>query len=515
MSMNATRKGFIRGLAGIAACAGGCRSLCGGQKIRLGVVGTWGKGFSDWLTMYKSGHVEIAAFCDADDDVQTLVPAALRRQGVDLDFARVPFYTDYRRLLDDAGILGLDALTVSTPDHTHAAVAIRAMKMGLHVYVQKPLVRTLGELELFRRTAKANGVITQMGNQGSAHSGLRRSVEVIRTGIIGDVKEIHVWTNRPIWPQGAFAAKLAGGKEDPIPTGLNWQAWLGPVPYVKFKGALPPGTPGFDPRNPKRRFSDNVYHRFNWRGYFDFGCGAFGDMACHTMNMPFRACELGAVDAAECIQIDESTDVAFPLRSIVKLHYKARRSVYRPEVVLPAVDLYWYDGNQLPRAELMPQVVAALGAVPKTGCLIVGSKGVVCSTDDYGGTGYLALAGEEKVRDIFFHPACRDIPFAIPRRDDVVDVVAQGPGAPAVELDGHYNEFLDAIRGVGPVFRDTKSRCFSDVDFSVPIMEGILVGIAAQRLPSTKLRWDSATQSFDDPRANAFVSYAPRKGFEF
>lgn len=162
--MNINRRNFMRGLAGISTlAAGGCFSIgkSGAGKIRLAAVGVMGKGYSDWTPMVKSGLAEIVAFCDADYSMREKAQARLIQDGIDFDMYRVPFYTDYRRLLDDAGILGIEAMTVSTPDHVHAAIAIGAMKQGIHVYVQKPLVRTLWELDYFDKTAREYGVITQ------------------------------------------------------------------------------------------------------------------------------------------------------------------------------------------------------------------------------------------------------------------------------------------------------------------------------------------------------------------
>ena len=513
MKISASRRGFIKGLAGLTVIgAGGYRCLAAGrsEKIRLAAVGIWGKGFSDWMPMLKSGMAELVALCDCDRGTLDLVAKNDGFKALGIDLSKIPFYTDYRRLLDDADKLGIQAMTVSTTDHTHAPIAIRAMKMGIHVYVQKPLVRTLWELDYFNKTAKENGVITQMGNQGSSLTGFRRGVEVLQSGILGDVKEVHVWTNRPVWPQGAKAAAATKGAADEIPSTLDWNAWLATAKERPFKGAYPQGAKGYDPWN----ICKNVYHPFSWRGFFDFGCGAFGDMACHTMNLPFRGLELGLVSKAELALIEDKTDDAFPMKSTVKLTYAARESKARPGVKLPEVTLFWYDGSQLPSADIMPQVVAAQGKVPNTGCVVVGSKGILCSTNDYGGDSFIALNDEEKVQNIKDHPACKEIAHTIAYRGDSVAGQAKGPGAAAVSADGHYVEFLDAIKGNGPVFAETDSRCYSDVDYSIPIMEGILVGVTAQRVGGV-IAWDSKSQSFDRADANAFIKPYIRKGFEF
>jgi len=526
--MKANRRGFIKGCAGAAALAGfgGCCGLAGrrGGKIRLAVVGVMGKGYSDWMPMLKSGLVEIVAFCDADSNQFNRAFANVKKEkglpeGFVDAYAAVPKYTDYRKLLEDAPKLGVEAMTVSTTDHMHAPIAIQAMKMGIHCYVQKPLVRTLWELKYFNDTAKANGVVTQMGNQGSALGGLRRAVDVLQSGILGDAKEVHVWTNRPVWPQGLGAKEATLGPADPIPSNLNWDAWLGTAKYRNFKGAYKPGKKGYDPWN----ICANVYHPFSWRGFLDFGCGAFGDMACHTMNLPFRGLELGIVSKAECKMIEDKNDVAFPMKSTVCLTYAARESKARPGVKLPEVQLYWYDGCQLPKAELMPQVLAAgvakdkagKAVVPETGCLIIGTKGILCSTNDYGGGSFVALADEKVVQNVDTHPACK----AVPSKTFTYEAGSAGgmdksDGAASVTADPHYVEFLRAINGDGVKYSYTNSRCYSDVEFSIPIMEGILVGCVAQQVPGV-LTWDSAKQTFGQDAANALLKPYIRKGFEF
>ena len=209
MKIEASRRNFLRGMtgAGLFAIGGCCNCRCGEQKIKLAAVGVMGKGFTDWTPMLKTGLVQMVAFCDADYTMREKAQLKLAQEGIDFDMYSVPFYTDYRKLLDDAGVLGIEAMTISAPDHIHAPVAIGAMKQGIHVYVQKPLVRTLWELDYFDKTAKEYGVITQMGNQGSSLDAMRRCTEVIQSGIIGEAKEVHVWTNRPVWPQGVNVAK--------------------------------------------------------------------------------------------------------------------------------------------------------------------------------------------------------------------------------------------------------------------------------------------------------------------
>ena len=525
MKISTSRRNFLRGLGGAGLFAiGGCKCPFGCQKVKLAAVGVMGKGYSDWVPMLKSGFVEMVAFCDADYTMREKAAKKLASDGIDFDIYSVPFYTDYRKLLDDAASLGIEAMTISTPDHVHAPVAIGAMKQGIHVYVQKPLVRTLWELEYFGRTAKDNGVIVQMGNQGSSLDSMRRCTEVLQRGILGDVKEVHVWTNRPVWPQGKGVAdyvKSRGSKGDSVRDGLNWDAWLATAKKRPFLDNYPAGAKVYDPW----KLGSNVYHRFTWRGFHDFGAGAFGDMACHTMNLAFRGLELAGVSDAECVKIVEKNDIAYPAKSVVKLTYKARESKVRPGVKLPAVTLFWYDGYDeakpgmsamKPDAEIMPKVIKTFGKVPNTGCYIIGADGAVLMQDDYGAKCALAMNDDKDFVDIFKHEKVKEIPRSIPFCVGSKAEVAGGKSTVEMKgfAEGHYGEFVNAIRGEGPWYEQTHSRCFADVEYCVPQMEGILVGCVAQQVEG-KIKWDSTTQSFDNAQANALVKPFIRSGFEF
>ena len=517
MHISTSRRGFLRGLAGASAFAiGGCKCPFGSQKIKLAVVGVMGKGYSDWTPMLKTGLVEIVALCDCDMNQRDAAAKKLAQDGIDFDVYRVPFYTDYRTLLDNAGLLGIEALTISTPDHVHAPVAIRAMKMGIHVYVQKPLVRTLWELDYFNKTAKDEGVIVQMGNQGSSLDSMRRCTEILQSGILGDVKEVHVWTNRPVWPQGKVLSdyiKSRGDKGDPVPAGLNWDAFLATAKDRPYLGKFPDNL---GPFHNDWKIAPNVYHAFNWRGSIDFGAGAFGDMACHTMNLPFRGLELGEVSDAECTMIEGKSDLIFPVKSIVKLTYKARESKARPGVKLPAVTLFWYDGDEKPKAELMPKWASLHdGKVPNTGCYIIGTKGAVLMQDDYGGKCAIALNADKAFVDVFEHEQAKTVARVIPFCAGSAAAVGESTVEMKGFAEGHYIEFLRAIRGEGPVYEQTHSRCFSDIEYCIPQMEGILVGVIAQQVPG-KLSWNSANQACTgSAAANALVKPYIRKGWEF
>src|SRR5205085_4501755 len=241
------------------------------------------------------------------------------RQGGEQRFLSAKKYFDYRAMLEEMG-REIDAVTVGTPDHTHAPASVMAMKLKKHVYTQKPLTHTVYEARQMRDVARQMGVATQMGNQGSAESGLRRAVEVVQAGVLGPVTEVHVWTNRPIWPQGADAilkvpaanqaalaalhGKSAGSLTYPEPPRhVHWDLFLGPAPERPYAPA---------------------YHPFAWRGWLDFGTGALGDMACHTANMAFRALKLGhptSVVANDAVEVNTET---YPTQARVTYQFPAR-----------------------------------------------------------------------------------------------------------------------------------------------------------------------------------------------
>ena len=451
----------------------------------------------DWTQLYAAG-AEIVAFCDVDS---VMIDASLTKfQELGGDVSKVRRYSDWRKMLEREE-RNIDAVTVSTPDHMHAAIAVTAMKLGIHCYVQKPLVRTLWENKVFWNVARENGVVTQMGSQGSSGSGHRRNVELLQQGVIGDITEIHVWTDRPIWPQGLSAKSFAALRPSSVPSNLDWDSWIGCAELRPYIGDRPDSYV-FAFQNKYAEKIKGVYHRFNWRAFYDFGTGAFGDMACHTMNLPFRGAELGIPTKAECKMAIEPNDVAYPVRSIVEVTYAPRESRIRKGCTLPETKVVWYDGDHQPPAEIMPQVVNTLKAVPRTGCYIIGTKGVLCSLSDYGQTALIALNGEDRVRSTTKHPACTALGSYLPRRSEKGEI-------------GIYGEFLDAIKGETPVIDETHSRCYADIEHSVPMMEGMLVGCIAQRVPGV-LEWDSANQVFLNSKdANGFVKPYVRSGWEF
>jgi len=341
-----------------------------------------------------------------------------------------------------------------------------------------------------RRPPKPAAWSRRWGNQGSGDNAFRRNVEILLSGALGKVSEVHVWTASPSWPQGI--GRPAGA--DPIPDTLDWSGWLGTAP--------------------ERPYKVGAYHPFKWRGFSDFGGGALGDMCCHTLNLPFRGLRLGAVTEAECLNADDRNGETYPSRSAVRLRYAARLGQ-------PAVDLYWRDGGLKPPAEIMPQVVATLGEIPKSGSLMIGEKGIMVSTGDYGETAYVAFSGEAKIRSVTKHEAVVSLPQTVGRckveeraelckearlvqRDGKWSMVSMGA---APSRANHRSEFVSACKGEG--------ACYSDVGVSVPMVEGALVGGIAQRVPG-RLAWDSDKLTFlNSNEANAYIRPHVRKGWEY
>ncbi len=256
------------------------------ERIAFASIGVGGKGGSDSEDAGRAG--DMVAICDVDD--HTLNNAGRNR------FPKAKKFNDFRKMLDEMG-KSIDAVTVSTPDHCHALAAAMALKMKKHCFVQKPLTHSIHEARVLAQLARESGVATEMGNQGTANDGLRRAAALVKAGVLGDVKEVHVWTNRPIWPQGENRPQSV----DP-PENLHWDLWLA--------GA------------PARPYGDNAYHPFKWRGWWDFGSGALGDMACHTLNLPFAALDLRDPIAVQAESSGHNGD-CYPKWSIISFDFPA------------------------------------------------------------------------------------------------------------------------------------------------------------------------------------------------
>ncbi len=435
-----TRRNLCRTLAAASAgywFGGGMhsrRSRAANEELRFACIGVGGQGRRDTLDAARAGRV--VAICDVDQ--QRLRESSPRHPN-----ART--YTDWRRMLDDGGG-DIDAVTISTPDHGHAPMAIRAMKMGLHCFCQKPLTHTVQEARLVGEVARQTGVATQMGNQGTASSSLRQAAAFIRGGGLGDVREIHVWTNRPAWPQGID--RPSGTY--PVPDTLDWDVWIGPAP-------MRPYAPD--------------YHPFHWRGWWDFGGGALGDMGSHTANLPYAACDLRAPRTVQAITSGHNRET-YPSWSIVTWEFPATD-------VRSAVRLKWYDGGRLPSDEIL---AGARNGLRSSGAAVIGSKDTLYAPGDF--VRDVELIGSEKIPEVDY-----------------------------VRSPGHFQEWVDAIRGGRPAMSNFP-------DYAGPLTETILLGnVAVWAAPTAdsagkKIRWDAENvQATNAAEVMHIVRKRYRRGF--
>ena len=453
-------------------------------KLNIASIGVGGKGASD---TDNCATENIVALCDVD---------TVRCAGQIKKYPAAKFYRDFRQMFDELGN-GIDAVTVSTPDHFHAIAESHAMRLGKHVYGQKPLTQTIYEARYLRDLAHSTGVVTQMGNQGSAADGLRRAVECIHAGIIGQVREVYVWTNRPIWPQGMN--RPAGS--DPVPETLDWDIWLGPAPARPYK--------------------NGIYNPFNWRGWLDFGTGALGDMACHTVNMPFRALGLGHPTEIEATAITGINQETYPLASKIRFEFPARKisvpaahkSIFHKHDTLAfePVTLWWNDGGQpnpkstkggghdgsnKPPRELTADIEEMLGEVPGSGCLLIGDGGKIFSPDDYGEQFFIKRIGEKNFTHYKKHEAVTAVPQSLPRNPFKGDNDRR-----------HHQEWLAAIKTGKP------QDCFSRFEVGAQLTEIMLLGCVSLRA-GKKIEWDGPNmRATNCPEAAPFIKRENRAGW--
>ncbi|HAN37326.1 MAG TPA: oxidoreductase [Chitinophagaceae bacterium] len=310
------------------------------DTLRIAGIGVGGKGESDLLEFSKSKHVSIVSLCDVDDK---MAANSVKR------FPKASYYNDFRVMLAKEKN-NIDAVCVSTPDHTHAVAALAAMQLGKHVYVQKPLAHSIEEARKLTEAAAHYKVVTQMGNQGASGDGVRTMMEWYQQGLIGEVQKVYAWTNRPVWPQGI---PTPYGKYD-IPTHLQWDLWLGPAAYTDYNPA---------------------YHPFNWRGWWKFGTGALGDMACHILDPVFRLLPINHPYEVACSVPATYTRMwsetvygdSCPAASVIHLKYRNQQTQ-------APISLTWMDGGLLPERpeELLPDEPMGNG---DGGVLFIGTKG--------------------------------------------------------------------------------------------------------------------------------------------
>ncbi len=437
--------------AGIFVAPAILRSQSPNSKLNLAIIGAAGKG-SDNLSKFLKHN--IVALCDVDTKGIDKAKAQIEKaQGKAFSGKE---YRDYRKLYDD--LKDYDAVVISTPDHHHYPATIRALKLKKHVYCEKPLTHTIWEAREIAKAAKEAGVATQMGNQGNASEDIRLATEWIKAGVIGKVKEVHSWSNRPIWPQGINWPEQADGQ---VPENLDWDLWLGPA-------------------------ADRPYytkcHPFNWRGFWDFGTGAFGDMGCHILNWPFTALGLGSPVAVECVSAEGATKDSPPKRSTIRLEFAAKGD-------RPALNVFWHDGGNLPTAEQfggeipMREGDSKNSAKPtQNGTLFIGEKGLL--HDDYD----------------------RGKPTLLPA-SKMADFQAPSPTLP--RSPGHHEEWIRAIGG--------GERAGSDfVAKACGLTEMCLLGHLAARIgPGKRLEWDNEAGKVKNiAEANQYVNKEYRPGWK-
>ncbi len=367
-----SRRDFIRNTAVAAAgfmiiprhVLGGKGFLAPSDRLLVAAIGIGGKGETDISSIYKSGKAEIAFLCDVDDN-----RGAKTRKA----FPKAKYYKDWRELYEKEA-KNFDAVSVSTPDHNHAVQALAAMQLGKHVYVQKPLTHDIYEARILTEAAKRYKVVTQMGNQGASGDGVRQLREWYDAGLIGKVHTVYAWTNRPVWPQGIQWPQAKA----PVPQGLDWDLWLGTAPYTDYIDKLVP---------------------FNWRGWWDYGTGALGDMGAHLLEAPFRMLNLSHVTEVECsigtVYMDEFKRAYFPESCPPSSHVTL--TFPKTDKTKGPVTIHWMDGGIRPDRpdELAPNELFGDGG---NGTLYIGSKGKMM-TGTYGANPrLLPLSKNENVK---------------------------------------------------------------------------------------------------------------------
>lgn len=425
-------------LAVSSAGARAARLKSPNSKLDIGIIGVTGKGAADSKGLSSEN---IVALCDVDLD--KLLTAAKKWPDARL-------YGDYRYMLENEK--HLDAVTVTIPDHQHACAAMQAIKSGINVYCQKPLAHTISEARALTIAARNHKVITQMGNQGHSGEGNRQLCEMIWSGAIGPVREVHCWTNRPIWPQGLVRPKTV----DHVPSWLDWDLWIGPAPMRPFAAKWPDGK--------------NVYHPFDWRAWWDFGCGALGDMGCHIMDGANWALKL---NAPTCVEIVDSSPLfaeSAPKWSIIRYQFPARDD-------MPACTLTWHDGGKLPPRP--PEMEAE--KFPDNGSLFIGDKGKIMS-ETYG-----------------------ERPRLLPE-SSMADYQRPAPTIPRVPNNSPYEDFIRACKGGPPA-------C-SNFDVAGPFTEMVLLGNLALRV-GKKIEWDPVNMRVKNtPSADQYIHAHYRHGWK-
>ena len=444
------------------------------DQLNLAAIGAGGKGRSDIRNASVEGRERIAALCDVDfsGSAASSVEA----------FPQAKIYKDYRLMLDNEK--DIDAVTISTPDHIHAPAAVFAMERGKHVYVQKPMTHNIREARLLTEMARANKIVSQMGNQGGSNPLLGMVQKWVDSGIIGKISKVQIWTNRPVWPQG-FA--MPDPDESQKPKDLQWDLWLGPAPMIPY-------TPNL--------------HPFNWRGWWDYGTGALGDVGCHLIDIPFRTLGLKYPTDAECSVASVYTQMwnadyhpeGCPPSSFITLHFAATDKSKSP------IEMTWSDGGIRPsHPEIIPADHDIGGSQSNNGVLIIGDKGIISTN-------------------------INDSSPLMPKlylNDGTIEIGPQVEDQDEPEY-GHQRKWVDACKAG---FNSLEHLALtSSFDYAGPMTETVLMGNLAIRsymlrrensagkmefYARKKLLWDGDNIRITNlEEANQFVTRTYRKGWE-
>ena len=447
---------------------GGTGYTAPSDQLGIASIGTGGKGSSDIINASVNGRERIVALCDVDSSGGNRISRVVDK------FPDAGFYDNFKKMLDKEK--DIDAVTISTPDHTHAAAAVYAMERGIHVYVQKPLTHNIYEARLLTEMARDKKIVSQMGNQGASNPDQLQIQKWINDDRIGAISKVQVWTNRPVWPQGGeMPVPNASAK----PETLNWDQWLGPAAETPYVPEM---------------------HPFNWRGWWNFGTGALGDMGCHLIDIPFKALGLKYPTDVECSvgSVYEKMWTAnyfpegCPPSSSVSMHFEATEKNSIP------LQMTWSDGGIKP---FHPDLVPADVPIEANGVIMIGEKGVI-TCDAYGADPKMYLKGEPVIT------------------------------AEKVKIDepeyGHQRQWVDACKAG---FNSTEHQSLtSSFDYSGPLTETVLMGNIAIRsymlredgangrpqfVGRKKLVWDGEAMKIKNlESANQFVGRDYRKGWE-
>lgn len=446
---------------------GGLGYTAPSDQLGLAAIGAGGKGAGDIRNASVDGRERVVALCDVDSSGGNGISRSIKK------FSDAQFYDNFKKMLDKEK--DIEAVTISTPDHTHAAAAVYAMERGIHVYVQKPLTHNIYEARLLTEMAREKQIVSQMGNQGASNPEQLQIQKWILDGRIGKISKIEIWTNRPVWPQGG---KMPAADASAKPEGFNWDQWLGPAQETPFIPNM---------------------HPFNWRGWWNFGTGALGDMGCHLIDIPFKALGLKYPTDVECSvgSVYEKMWTAnyypegCPPSSSVSLHFDPT------EINDIPMQMTWSDGGIKP---FHPDLLPADVPIAPNGVLMIGEKGVI-SCDAYGEDAKLYVKNEA-----------------------VVESEKTKVNEPEF---GHQRQWVDACKAG---FNSPEHKALtSSFDYSGPLTETVLMGNIAIRsyllrsgsgremefIGRKKLIWDGEAMKIKNlEEANQFVGRAYRKGWE-